>query len=264
MNEIIELLKYEIKRPTSYGTFHLISLGISLLLIFILCIRKEKNHERSLKVILGFYGIIALILEVLKQIIWSYNNINGVAIWDYQWYAFPFQLCTTPIIVSIICLFLKKNNFRTSMLSFMAFFTILGSLATAIYPESCFVETLLVDIHTMYLHLGALVVSIYLVISKEVKLDFKNLMRGYVVFLTFVLLAQLLNIYMYNSGLLNGEVFNMFYISPFFESSLPIYNTIQSNFPYLIFLLIYLISIFIGGLLIYSLFKVICYNKVGD
>ena len=138
----------------------------------------------------------------------------------------------------------------------MAFITILGSITTAIYPESCFVKTLLINIHTMYLHLGSLVVSIYL-IKREVNDKFKTFLNGYNVFIIFAFIAELMNIVIYKSGILNGETFNMFYISPYFISSLPVYDIIQKNTYFSIFLLIYLITIFAGGSIIWFLTKVI-------
>ena len=260
--KIIYGLQFEIERPSSYGLFHIIWVLLSIIMIIYLCKRKEDNHEKSLKRILLIYGIGSLILEVLKQIIWSFNydSVTKIITWDYQWYAFPYQLCSTPIIVSIVCAFLKKGKVRDSLLSYMAFVTILGSIATAIYPEACFVRTLLVDIHTMYLHFGSLVVSIYLLISKEIKINFKNYINGYVVFLLFAFSAEILNIIIYTSGILNGETFNMFYISPYFISSLPIFDIIQKNTPFIIYLIIYLIVIFVGSYLVYIISKVV--NKI--
>ncbi len=49
----------------------------------------------------------------------------------------------------------------------------------------------------------------------------------------------------------------MFYISPYFISSLPIFNTIQQNIPYLLFLLIYILVLIIGAFIIYNLAKLI-------
>ena len=74
-----------------------------------------------------------------------------------------------------ICLFLKKGKIRDSLLSFLAFFTILGSISTILLPESCFVEDILVNIHTMWLHCGSFVVSVYLLMSGTVEINKKNL-----------------------------------------------------------------------------------------
>ena len=248
LEKIIYFLQKEMPEPKAFGWFHI--LWIILIILSVIFLSKKKT-EKNLKVVLGVYGFTALILEVLKQIIWSFNYENGVVIWDYQWYAFPFQLCTTPIFISIICLFLKDNKVRDILLSYMAYITILGSIATVLMPDSCFVEDILINIHTMFLHCGSLVVSLYLFISKKVEIDIKHYIYAIIVFICFVFLADTLNIIVYNSGILHQETFNMFFISPYFESSLPVFDKIQSSTPYILFLLIYIVILSIGGFITY-------------
>lgn len=253
LEKIIYFLQKEMIEPKPFGLFHLLCIGIMLSIIVILFIIRTKHNEKQLKVILGTYGIIALILELLKQISWSfiYNPSTKLVTWDYEWYAFPFQLCTTPIYISIICLFLKKGKIRDSLLSFLAFFTILGSISTILLPESCFVEDILVNIHTMYLHLGSFIVSVYLLFSKEIKITKENFIKAFFVFIGLITIAEILNIVIYQSGILNGETFNMFYISPYFISSLPVFDIIQENVPYILYLLIYIVALSLGAGIIY-------------
>lgn len=247
------LNNFEMETPVPYDWFHI--LWIILTLGSIVFLYKERNNhsEKQLKKVLLIYGVVAFILELLKQLAWSFNYdpITKIVSWDYEWYAFPFQLCTTPIYISLICGFLRKGKVRISLLSYMAFVTILGSIATIIIPDSCFVSDILVNIHTMWLHCGSLVVSVYLLMSGEVKLNIKNLISGIFAFLVFVGLADLLNILIYNSGILNGESFNMFYISPYFTSTLPVFDIIQKSVPYPLYLITYLCVLATGALIIY-------------
>lgn len=255
--KFLYMLQGTMQTPTLYGWFHWLWIILTFFAIFILYKNKRKYDEKQLKTVLFTYGFVALILEILKQLIWSFNYdaSSNIITWDYQWYAAPFQLCTTPIIVCIIGAFLKKGTIRTSLLSYVSFVTILGSIATVIYPTSCFVDDTLVNIHAMWLHFGSFVVSIYLIMSGEVVPNKCNFKRAIIVFLIFVVIAQILNISIYNSGILNGETFNMFYISPYFISSLPIFDTIQQNTPYIIFLLTYLIALSLGSFFVWWISK---------
>lgn len=262
--ELLNILEFQIETPKPYGSFHLVwLLGAVFVIIFLSFVRK-RNNDKQLKCILGIYGITAFILELLKQIIWSveYDPSSNTFLWDYTWYAFPFQLCTTPIYVCIICLFLKKGRLRDSLLTYIAYITILGSISSALIPDSLFVSDLLVDIHTMWLHLGSLVVSVYLLMSKEVVVSKKSLKNAILVFIFFVVIANILNIAVYNSGILNGETFNMFYISPYFESTLPIFDIIYKNTPYPVFLLVYIAALSIGSYIIYKIAQIFSVNKV--
>lgn len=251
--KVLYFLQGEMTRPNPYGWFHFLWIGLVIFSILVLYKNKGKYNDKQLKIVLGIYGIVAFILELLKQLIWSFNYdlATNLVTWDYQWYSAPFQLCTTPIFVSLICLFLKKGKIRDSLLSYMAFITILGSIMTAIIPDSCFTSDILVNIHTMWLHLGSLVVSVYLLMTGEVELNKNNLISSILVFFFFVIVAQILNIGIYNMGILNGEEFNMFYISPYFISALPVYNVVQQSVPFIIYFIFYIVTISLGGVIVY-------------
>lgn len=259
--KLLYLFQGQMNTPIAFGWFHLLWLLLVVIVIVILYKNRKHFTEKHLKIVLGVYGIIALLLEILKQLIWSFNYdpITNIVSWDYEWYAFPFQLCTTPIFVSLICLFLKRGNKRNSLLSYMAYVTILGSITTMIMPDSCFTSDILVNIHTMWLHLGSFVVSVYLFMSGKVKISIKNLKKAISVFLAFVGIALSMNLLIYNIGILNGETFNMFYISPYFISTLPIFDVIQQSVPYIIYLLIYILAIILGSFIIYCITNLVSY-----
>lgn len=251
--KFLYILQTEMGEPYAFGWFHF--MWIFLVVIMLIFLGKVRNgySDKQLKLVLGIYGIVSLILEILKQLIWAFNydSVTGIVTWDYEWYAFPFQLCTTPIFVSIICLFLKDNKIRKALLSYMAFITIWGGFITILLPDSCFVSDILVNVHTMWLHCGSFVVSVYLLMSGAVKIEKENLLDSFLVFLGFVVLAEGLNIGVYHSGILNGDTFNMFYISPYFISTLPVFNIIQENVPFILYLLMYIAVLFIGSMVVY-------------
>lgn len=254
LEKILYMLKIQMETPKPYGWFHLIWIFLVVISILILLKLRKRYNDKQLKTVLAIYGIIAFVLELLKQLMWSFNYdvINNIVTWDYQWYAAPFQLCTTPIFVSMICLFLKDGKLRNSLLSFMAYVTILGGLVTILLPSSCFTKDILINIHTMWLHCGSFVVSVYLLASGAVKVNRESFKSAFKIFLIFVFIAEILNIGIYNLDVLNGETFNMFYISPYFITELPVFSWLQENLPFLLYLLTYILAIFIGSWFVYS------------
>jgi len=257
IESILYFLQSEMNTPKAFGVFHISCLALVVVCILFLIKQKKNYSEFQLKVIIGLYGIVALMLETLKQLTWSFNyDVNlGSVFWDYEWYAFPFQLCSTPIYVTMICLFLKKGKLRDSLFSYLSYITILGSIATMIMPDNCFTSDILVNIHTMWLHLGSFVVSVYLLLTGEVKTNLTSLKHAILVFLIFLFLALSMNVVVYNLDILNGETFDMFYVSPYFISALPVFDIIQENTPYVIFLSIYTIAVILGSCVIYFISK---------
>ena len=251
--QFILFLQKDMITPLPFEWFHILCIALMIAAVGICWLIRKRHSEIQLKCVLAMYSIPTLIFEVLKQIAWSATiTVEGI-VWHYRWYAFPFQLCTTPLIVCLICLFLKKNTVRKALLSYVAFITILGSFSVIIYPNNVFCTDILVNIHTTYLHFGSFVVSLYLLFSKEVKIQLKEFARGVYVFIMFAMTANIMNILVYRSGVLNGDTFNMFYISPYFISSLPVFNQIQQELPYIAFLCIYIIGLSCGGFLIYGI-----------
>lgn len=259
IGELLCILQTEMPEATAWGWFHLMWVALIVISLIVLYKLKGKYSEKQLKTVVGIYGIVALILEVAKQLIWTfdYNSVTNTFTADYQWYAFPFQLCTTPIFACILALFMKRTKLRLALLAYMAFVTILGSFMTVIIPDDCLVDTILINIHTMWLHCGSLVVSIYLLMSGAVEINRQNLKNGIGIFIVFVILAQVLNIGVYNSGILGDETFNMFYISPYFISSLPVFDTIQQSVPYPVYLALYVITLSLGACIVYMIAKTI-------
>ena len=97
-----------------------------------------------------------------------------------------------------------------------------------------------------------------------VKTDKQNLKAAIKVFLVFVAIAEILNIGIYNLDILNGETFNMFYISPYFISSLPVFDVLQENLPFILYLITYIIAICLGGGLVYSISKLFKFRNKRD
>ena len=261
LERLLLALQIEVTSPKPWGVFHIIALCITFAIIGYLYTRRHHHSEAQLKCVLGAYGIVTLLLEIGKQFIWSfhYDAAANLVTWDYPWYAAPFQFCTTPMYVSLICLFLKKCKLRNALLSYMAYITILGSIAVMIIPTDCFCNDLLVNIHTTYLHFGSCVVSVYLLMSREVRLHRKALLTAIGTFMVFVCMALLMNVVVYHADILNGETFNMFYISPYFTSSLPVFSAIQPMVPYSVFFLMYITALTLGGVVVYNIAKMMKY-----
>jgi hypothetical protein len=247
-----------------YGTSHLLWIIATGIVALIIIINYKKYNEKSLKRILFLYAIPSLILELLTQLSRSVHTaiFFNFSYFDYFWNNFPFQLCSTPMYVALICLFLKKGKLRNYLLSYIAFITIWGSMGTMLFPGHLSGSPVLFT-HSMYLHCGSLILSIYLFVSKEVSLKFENVLNSYVVFLLVVLIAQIINISVFQSGLLTKGIFdrsiNLLYISPYFVPEFLAFKFCYNHLPYYAYVPAYLLTLFMGGCLVYYVV-----NKIND
>jgi len=77
-----------------------------------------------------------------------------------------------------------------------------------------------------------IVLGVYLLYINYIKLEHKTILKAASVFAVCVAIAMISNEIAKISGLLERETFNMFYISPYCEPSLPVYSLVQQVVPY--------------------------------
>ena len=98
LQNILRVMDSSMKTPGLFGWFHLLWLGITVAATFILC-RHGKGKERS---VILWTTLMAILLEVYKQINYSFTYDGQNITFDYQWYAFPFQFCSTPMYIGLL------------------------------------------------------------------------------------------------------------------------------------------------------------------
>lgn len=223
---LLALLDTQMETPPSFGWFHLMWVGISFLaLIPLLRFPKEQSQDHVRKVVL-VTAITVIILEIYKQINYSFSYEDGIA-FDYQWYAFPFQFCSTPMYVGLAAGLLRKGRIHESLCAYLATYAVFAGLCVMIYPGDVFIETVGINIQTMICHGSMLTIGIYLFGSGYVKTEHKTILKALPVFCTMVLIAVGLNEWAHRTGLLEEHYFNMFYFSPYTDPHLPVYSDVQ-------------------------------------
>ena len=82
-----------------------------------------------------------------------------------------------------------------------------------------------------------------------------------------VTVALLLNVGVYSYLTQNGmsDTFNMFYISPYFECTLPILSSVYSVTLYPVFVFLYVFALSLGSLIVFyiqkEIIKLVCSGK---
>ena len=248
--DVLRTLDAKMEEPELFGWFHITFLLLSFIAAAILCLlQKNATQERVRNIVFGV-AVAVIILEVYKQVNYSFSYADGNVAFQYQWYAFPWQFCSMPMYVGFLAGIFRKGRIHDSLCAFLATYAMFAGLCVMFYPETVFIDTIGINIQTMICHGSMITVGIYLLYSGYVKLEHKTILKAIPIFLVSVLTAVILNEIAFQSGLLNDHEFNMFFISPHCEPSLPIYSLVQNAVPYPWCLIIYVSAFTLAAYLI--------------
>ena len=247
--KITHFLDADMTEPQPYGIFHIVSFVLVVLLTAFLVYKFKDASDKTFRIIVFSFWVAIVLFEVYKQINFSFSYNDGDPIWDYQWYAFPYQFCSTPLYVLPFIAFLKNGKVRDACISFMTYFSLVGGIVVFAYPGDVFIETIGINIQTMFHHGMQLVFGIYFTVYNRRKVNFKYFLSAVPVFTVLTLIAMLLNIVIHAYFMANGidETFNMFFISPYYECTLPVFSNFYSILPYPIFLFLYILGMAMGS-----------------
>lgn len=240
LGKVIEFLDTGMTEPVLYGWFHILFLVITVVATVLLCRFFKEGTEKQVRTILLVTALAVMILEVYKQINYTFSFDGNVITAAYQWYAFPWQFCSTPMYVGLAAALWKKGKVHDCLCAYLASFALFAGVCVMIYPESVFIETIGINVQTMICHGSMITIGVYLLYTGYVKAEHKTAVRAMPVFAVMVALAVIMNEIANASGLLETEDFNMFFVSPHQEPSLPVYSLIQGVVPYPWCLIIYI------------------------
>lgn len=245
MNKILEFLNSEMTTPVAYtgletSWFHYLSLILTAIVFYFLLKMFKKGDIPKIKKTILILGIVMLLLEVYKQIIFTYQENH------YQWYAFPFQFCSTPMYLYIILGFTKNKKIASYLVAFLATYGTFAGVAVMLYPSSVFVPTIGINIQTMVHHGLIAAVGLALLLT-SVPINYKTLLKGMSVFVILVTIAYMMNI-LFNV-FIDTATFNMFFINPKYGTEIPVLSMIEPNVPHFIFLIVYVLGFSLMALL---------------
>lgn len=233
----ISILKFfdtEMTKPLPYGTYHIVSLIVIVLSTVALCVTHKyaKDPQKRVRDWVFWTAVAVFILEIYKQINYSFEYTDTTVAFDYKWYIFPWQFCSTPMYVGLLTGVFKKGKVHDALCAYLASFSIFAGIAVMVYPVTIFTRTAGINFQTTFCHGSMIVIGVYLLYSGHVKLEHRTILKALSVFAAAVAVAMVMNEIAYRSGLLETESFDMFYISPYCEPSLPVYSLVQRAVPY--------------------------------
>ena len=250
MIEFLHLLEGEMERPGNYSPFHIGALILVILAAVLLSLFFRKVKDKTFRLIVFLFWIVLILFETYKQVIFTFNYNGGQPTWDYQWYAFPFQMCSSPIyILPFIFLTKEGSVIRRATVAYSATYVLFAGMAVMLYPNDVFIRTIGINIQTMVWHGSQVILGVYFLSRYAEKLNLTFFLGGVIVFVCMSAAAIALDLII--PRFVTDETFNMFYISPLFPSTLPVLSIIYPMVPWIVFFLLYLIGFTLVAYLVY-------------
>lgn len=235
---ILSALDGTMETPKPYGWFHLMCFGIVIVACTLIIIFRKKFTKKSVNIIMLVTSIIFILFEIYKQLIMNFDD--GKISSDWSWYIFPFQFCSTPMYVMLLASILRKGKVYNCLTAYLGTFGLFAGLAVMFLPTTVFISTIGINIQTMVIHGGMVIIGILLLSTNTIEFRWKSLLKALYVFLILCSVALAMNIVWHYIG--TDDTFNMFFISPWYDCELPILQSIQDGAPYIVFLLCYIIG----------------------
>jgi uncharacterized membrane protein YwaF len=245
--------------PAMFGTFH-----IAAVLIAVIIAAAGASYAKRLSVsgrirFLAVCGWVLVIMEVYKQL-FLYFIVSGGT---YDWWYFPFQLCSVPMYLCILLPLLSrvaadvKSSAASPVLTFLAVYTFTGAAAALIIPEDYLRSYAALTLHGFIWHGILLMISLTILLSRMADLTRRGFARATALFLVMCAAAVCINITVeplmaasYAEGLIPHSYAAMFYLNPYHLSPQPLVDTIQKSAGIPLGLALYVISIIaVSGLL---------------
>lgn len=237
---ILRILNYSAQEPTTFGVYHIIWLVAIAVLTAVAAICGKRHSAKTVTWVVFGTAVLVAILEIYKQINYTFGDGSGEP--SYAWYAFPWQFCSTPLYIGLLVGIFRKGRIHNALCAYLATYAVFAGAAVMIYPGDVYVEVVGINIQTMICHGSMVVIGAYLLGSGHVQLSLKSVLKAMPVFAICVSLAAIMNEVAHATGLLENHNFNMFYISPYLECTLPVYSLVHNAVAFPVNLIIYVLG----------------------
>lgn len=228
---------WHMNEPKAYGFFHIFFILLDIAATVILIIFFRNSREKIMKRIVFISWIVLVIFEIGKQFLMSYHD----EMLNYNWGAFPFQFCETPLYAFPILLLNKNEKVRNALISFISTYVFFAGLAIMVNPSTVMTGNIFLCIRQMIEHGVQIVIGLYLFAWNRKNASIQSFAWGSLIFVMFVITAILLNAIIDKN--VEYEV-NMFYLNKNYNSVIIIVKDIQPHVPWIVFVLSYVVGFF--------------------
>ena len=232
LNLVRKLGLHGFEVPGAWGLFHISWLIGTVLAIFLAYSFYDKKMLRISYVI---SSVIMIIGELYKQFVLSYTDTGE---FQYKWYFFPMQFCSTPLYTFTLCAILGKGKLYDWLSVFNGAYCMFAGITVLMIPSSVESSYLGISIQSMLHHMLMVVVGAIALKTYAKTMSINLFLGGLGVFLFFYAIAVILN---FTLPTLTGQEVNMYFISKYMDKDVVILSHVKKAFPYWLFVSMYAI-----------------------
>ena len=223
--------------PKFFGAFHIISILVIVGACVFLYTKRKLLTDKVLAYMTLIIGIIMVLFEIYKQLVITYNPADDT--WVYEWYAFPFQFCSTPIYITLLAFLfykLKKQVIYEALMGFLATYSMVaGLMVIFVGTKSVFCPYIGINLQTIIHHGLMFILALAILFSGQLPFTKRTFIGSFAVFAPLLVLAMILNAF--------NPALDLFYISPHSTFAFKIISGIffGGRLPYLVYLIGYIV-----------------------
>ena len=246
LDQFLKATAWPMNKPLPYSPFHLTLLAIGIPAAVLAAWNSSKktgpgSHSKSQVRLLFLCGLLLAVSEIYKQL-FLYEIVNQGR---YDWWYFPFQLCSVPMYLCLL-LPLLPQRLQRIFCTFIQDFGLLGGFLALLEPSGLMHPYWTLTLHGFLWHFMLIFAGLccaFMGLSLKAPKDFARIIP---LFLVCCALATFINMASHPFG--NAD---MFYISPYYPNGQIVFHQIALKTGVLAGNLIYLIGVLAGGLAVH-------------
>ncbi len=232
--------------PAPYSCFHLILAlsGAAAAFLAALFFSSRSASFRPWRILFAC-GLFLALTEAYKQG-FLYFVVNGRS---YDWWYFPFQLCSVPMYLCLAYPFVSPK-LQTVLGTFIQDFGLLGGIMALAAPAGLMHPYWTLTLHGFLWHFILIFLGIYCWRSRLSQAGFSGFARTLPLFFICILIATAVNVW---TG--PEENADMFYISPYYPSLQVVFHSIALYIGIIPGNIVYLFCVCLGAALIHVILQ---------
>ncbi len=242
--DLLQKTAWTTEPPKPYSLFHLSFAFVGLLLAAGLSLFLARRlAPKHLDRVLWGCGFLLALTEIYKQLFLYHVVYLG----DYNWWYFPFQLCSMPMYLCMLLpLLARRPRAHQTVCTFLQDFCLLGGIMALAEPSGLMHPYWTLTIHGLWWHVMLIFIGLLICFSGLSGRNRWDYLRTLPLLGCFCVIATCINI------ATHGEA-DMFYISPYYPVSQAVFHQISLVLGTAAGILVYLLSLCAGGFLCHLL-----------